>query len=287
MLSSNLEKTLKDAYQLATKNNHEYVTLEHLLFALIDDSDASAVLNACGINTKILREKLEEFISKELSNLKDNFSGEPKLTSGFQRVLQRAAIHVQSNGREEVTGANLLIAIFSEKESYALYFLSQQNMSRLDAVQFISHGIAKVKDGESNNFSEDDLNNKQSTNQKTKDALDEFCVNLNIKAKNGGIDNLIGRKNEVDRTIQILCRRQKNNPLFVGDPGVGKTAIAEGLAKRIVEKDVPEIILDAVVYSLDMGSLLAGTKYRGDFEERLKEVLKNLQKKKKINFIYR
>ena len=281
MLSSNLEKTLKDAYQLATKNNHEYVTLEYLLFALIDDSDASAVLNACGINTKILREKLEEFISKELSNLKDNFSGEPKLTSGFQRVLQRAAIHVQSNGREEVTGANLLIAIFSEKESYALYFLSQQNMSRLDAVQFISHGIAKVKDGESNNFSEDDLNNKQSTNQKTKDALDEFCVNLNIKAKNGGIDNLIGRKNEVDRTIQILCRRQKNNPLFVGDPGVGKTAIAEGLAKRIVEKDVPEIILDAVVYSLDMGSLLAGTKYRGDFEERLKEVLKNLQKKKK------
>ena len=281
MLSSNLEKTLKDAYQLATNNKHEFVTLEHLLYSLINDKDALSVLNACGINNILLQKILDEFIQKELTNLKENFTGEPKLTHGFQRVLQRAAIHVQSSGREAVTGANMLVALFSEKESYAVYFLEQQNMSRLDAVQYISHGIAKVKDNENNEFINEETINESSANNKNKKALDEFCINLNLKAEKGGIDKLIGRKNEVDRTIQVLCRRQKNNPLFVGDPGVGKTAIAEGLAKRIIEKDVPEIILDAVIYSLDMGSLLAGTRYRGDFEERLKQVLKDLLKEKK------
>ena len=195
-------------------------------------------------------------------------------------MLQRAAIHVQSSGRDEVTGANIIVSIFSEKESHAVYFLEKQNMTRLDAVQYISHGISKLNEDEEQITFEEHNSSKQN-NSNTKKALDEFCVNLNIKAKKGHIDKLIGRKNEVDRTIQILCRRQKNNPLYVGDPGVGKTAIAEGLAKRIIEKDVPEIILDAVIYSLDMGALLAGTRYRGDFEERLKQVLKDLQKEKK------
>jgi ATP-dependent Clp protease ATP-binding subunit ClpA len=281
MLSSNLEKTLKDAYQLATIKKHEFVTLEHLLYCLIDDHDALNVLNACGIDVVLLRNNLDDFFNKKLVNLKDNFKGEPKLTNSFQRVLQRAAIHVQSSGRESVTGANIIVALFSEKESNAIYFLELQNMSRFDAVQYISHGVSKFKNDESSEFVDGQENNPESKDKKNKKALDEFCINLNIKAKNGGIDKLIGRKNEVDRTIQILCRRQKNNPLFVGDPGVGKTAIAEGLAKRIVDKDVPEIILDAVIFSLDMGSLLAGTRYRGDFEERLKQVLKDLQNEKK------
>ena len=281
MLSSNLEKTLKDSYQLALSNKHEFVTLEHLLISLLDDKDASAVLSACDVNITLLRKSLNEFISNELKNLQDNFTGEPILTGGFQRVIQRAAIHVQSNGREEVTGANMIVAIFSEKESYAVYFLGQQNMSRLDAVQFISHGITKIdEENEGGQLNEGEYNN-QSTDQKKKKALDAFCVNLNVKAQKGGIDKLIGREKEVNRAIQILCRRQKNNPLFVGDPGVGKTAIVEGLAKRIVEKKVPTIILDAVIYSLDMGSLLAGTRYRGDFEERLKKVLNELNEEKK------
>jgi len=281
MLSSNLEKTLKDSYQLALFNKHEFVTLEHLLISLLDDKDALGVLNACDVETILLRKSLDEFISNDLMNLQDNFTGEPKLTEGFQRVLQRAAIHVQSNGREEVTGANMIVAIFSEKESYAVYFLGQQNMSRLDAVQYISHGITKVnQENESDYINGEEYNNK-SSDQKKKKALDEFCVNLNVKAQKGNIDKLIGREKEVDRAIQILCRRQKNNPLFVGDPGVGKTAIAEGLAKRIVEKKVPEIIFDAVIYSLDMGALLAGTRYRGDFEERLKKVLNELKEEEK------
>ena len=278
MLSSNLEKTLRDTYEFANTNKHEFVTLEHLLYNLIEDKDALSVLNACGVDISLLQKNLDKFIQNELANLKENFTGEPKLTNGFQRVLQRAAIHVQSSGREEVTGANMIVALFSEKESYAVYFLGQQKMSRLDAVQYISHGIAKVKENQNSEFINENIN--ETSNNKER-AVDEFCINLNLKAKNGAIDNLIGRKNEVDRTIQILCRRQKNNPLYVGDPGVGKTAIAEGLAKRIIEKNVPEIILDAVIYSLDMGALLAGTRYRGDFEERLKHVLKDLQKEKK------
>jgi len=281
MLSSNLEKTLGNSYQLATSKKHEFVTLEHLLFCLIEDKDALSVLKACGVDIFLLRKKLDDFIYNELKNLQETFNGEPKLTIGFQRVLQRAAIHVQSSGREEVTGANMLVAMFSEKESYAVYFLGQQKMTRLDAVQYISHGIAKVKEGGEKHIDQEDYIDGSSMGKNPRKALDEFCINLNTKAEEGGIDKLIGRKNEVDRTIQILCRRQKNNPLFVGDPGVGKTAIAEGLAKKIVEKKVPDIILDAVIYSLDMGSLLAGTRYRGDFEERLKAVLKELRKEKK------
>jgi len=281
MLSSNLEKTLGHSYQLAASKKHEFVTLEHLLFSLIEDRDALSVLNACDVDIVLLQKKLDDFISNELKNLQETFNGEPKLTIGFQRVLQRAAIHVQSSGREEVTGANMLVAMFSEKESYAVYFLGQQKMTRLDAVQYISHGIAKVKEGGEKHIDQEDYIDGSSMGKNPRKALDEFCINLNTKAEEGGIDKLIGRKNEVDRTIQILCRRQKNNPLFVGDPGVGKTAIAEGLAKKIVEKKVPDIILDAVIYSLDMGSLLAGTRYRGDFEERLKAVLKELRKEKK------
>jgi len=281
MLSSNLEKSLHDSYQLAALNKHEFVTLEHLLYSLTDDKDALSVLNACGVDILLLKKKLDQFISNDLKNLQDTFSGEPKLTNGFQRVLQRAAIHVQSNGREEITGANMLVAMFSEKESHAVHFLGQQKMSRLDAVQYISHGIAKIQQRNENQKNQDDYVFETSENPKSVKVLEQFCLNLNAKAEKGKIDNLIGRKNEVDRTIQILCRRQKNNPLFVGDPGVGKTAIAEGLAYRIVQKNVPEIIMDAVIYSLDMGSLLAGTRYRGDFEERLKEVLKELQKEKK------
>ena len=280
MLSLNLEKTLRVSYNLAETHKHEFVTLEHLLSALTDDKDALSVLNACGVDILKLKHQLDHFINDDLSNLKDNFNGEPKLTAGFQRVLQRAAIHVQSSGREEVTGANMLVALFSEKESHAVYFLHQQEMSRLDAVQYISHGIAKV---DHNDFNEqfEDLKVNENGTSKRKKALDEFCVNLNNKAKKGKIDKLIGRKKEIERTIQILCRRQKNNPLFVGDSGVGKTALAEGLAKRIVEEDVPEIMKEVVIYSLDMGALLAGTRYRGDFEERLKAVLQELEKQQK------
>ena len=280
MISSNLEKSLRDAYNLASTHKHEFVTLEHLLYALTDDKDALSVLKACGINITKLKLQLKRFINKNLSNLKDSFNGEPKLTTGFQRVLQRAAIHVQSSGRDEVTGANMLVALFSEKESHAVFFLQQQEMSRLDAVQYISHGIAKVHDDEDSEQVED-LKVEEEGTSKRKRALDQFCINLNSKAKKGRIDKLIGRKKEIERTIQILCRRQKNNPLFVGDAGVGKTAIAEGLAKRIVEGDVPEIMKGAVIYALDMGALLAGTRYRGDFEERLKAVLQELEKQQK------
>ena len=281
MLSQNLEKTLREAYQLATTYKHEYVTLEHLLFSLLEDQDAISVLKACAVDISNLKESVEKFIINDLENLKENFTGEPKLTNGFQRVLQRAAIHVQSSGRESVTGANMIVALFSEKESHAVYFLHQQNMSRLDAVQYISHGISKSNESFENEEFVDSQTNDNNEQQKPKSALGQFCINLNEKSKDGKIDKLIGRSKELDRTIQILCRRQKNNPLFVGDPGVGKTAIAEGLAKRITEKKVPKIMEDAIIYSLDMGALLAGTRYRGDFEERLKAVLKELQKKDK------
>ena len=252
-----------------------------MLFSLTSDKDAISVLKACGVEIVILKEKLENFILKDLQNLKNNFSGEPKLTNCFQRVIQRAAIHVQSSGRESVTGANMIVAMFSEKNSHAVYFLHQQNMSRLDAVQYISHGITKLDQHIETEEIDDENLDEGSQNKFAKKALDQFCINLNKKSQEGKIDKLIGRKSEIDRTIQILCRRQKNNPLFVGDAGVGKTAIAEGLAKRIVEKNVPDIIQESVIYSLDMGSLLAGTRYRGDFEERLKTVLKELEKEKK------
>ena len=279
MLSRNLEQTLHRALALATERNHEYATLEHLLLSLTEDRDSVAVLRACGVDLEQLPRDLTDFIDNELSDIGQSRGGEPKPTAGFQRVVQRAVIHVQSSGREEVTGANVLVALFSERESHAVYFLQLHDMSRLDAVNYISHGIAKVT-GESRpqtvrGADEDSAEDKGM--QKGEEALEAFCVNLNRKAEEGRIDPLIGRQKEIERTIQILCRRNKNNPLYVGDSGVGKTAIAEGLAKRIVDGDVPEVLSGATIYCLDMGALLAGTRYRGDFEERLKSVMTELE----------
>ena len=280
MLSQNLEQSLHRALSLANERHHEYATLEHLLLSLTEDQDAVAVLRACGVDIDHLRRDLSQYIDEELSSLITSRTEESKPTAGFQRVLQRAAIHVQSSGREEVTGANVLVAIFSERESHAVYFLQQQEMTRLDAVNYISHGIAKVPGQEDNRpvhgADEEGLDGEASI-KKGQEALGAYCVNLNQKAEDGDIDPLIGREAEVERTIQILARRTKNNPLYVGDPGVGKTAIAEGLARRIVEGDVPEVLADATIFALDMGALLAGTRYRGDFEERLKAVMTELQ----------
>jgi ATP-dependent Clp protease ATP-binding subunit ClpA len=279
MLSPNLEQSLHRALAHAKERRHEYATLEHLLLALADDQDAIAVMRACNVDIERLRRDLTEYVDSQLASLVGNSAGEAKPTAGFQRVLQRAAIHVQSSGREEVTGANVLVAIFSERESHAVYFLQEQEMSRLDAVNYISHGIAKAR-GRSETRRVQGADTEASAEKATKsgtEALDAYCVDLNKKARNGKIDPLIGREPEVERTIQILCRRSKNNPLYVGDPGVGKTAIAEGLARRIVRGEVPEVLANATIYSLDMGSLLAGTRYRGDFEERLKAVLSELE----------
>ena len=279
MLSRNLEKTLHRALNIATEHKHEYATLEHLLMSLTEDQDSIAVMLACGVNVERLSSELKAFLVSELDELTNPEMGEPKPTAGFQRVIQRAVIHVQSSGREEVTGANVLVALFSERESHAVYFLQLQDISRLDAVNYISHGIAKVpgsSDARAVHGSDEDAQEDEVIRRGDK-ALEAYCVDLNNKAREGKIDPLIGRQAEVDRTIQILCRRSKNNPLYVGDPGVGKTAIAEGLAKRIVEGDVPEVLLNAIIYSLDMGALLAGTRYRGDFEERLKNVMTELE----------
>jgi ATP-dependent Clp protease ATP-binding subunit ClpA len=280
MLSQNLEQSLHRALSLANERHHEYATLEHLLLSLTEDQDAVAVLRACGVDIDHLRRDLSQYIDEELSSLITSRTEESKPTAGFQRVLQRSAIHVQSSGREEVTGANVLVAIFSERESHAVYFLQQQEMTRLDAVNYISHGIAKVPGQEDNRAvggaDEEELDGEASI-KKGREALGAYCVNLNQKAEDGDIDPLIGREAEVERTIQILARRTKNNPLYVGDPGVGKTAIAEGLAKRIVEGEVPEVLADATIFALDMGALLAGTRYRGDFEERLKAVMTELE----------
>ena len=279
MLSRNLEQTLHRALAVANARSHEYATLEHLLYALIEDQDAMAVLRSCGISLPDLKDQLGQYIENELSYLVNKDAEEARPTTAFQRVLQRAAIHVQSSGREEVTGANVLVALFSERESHAVYFLQEQDMTRFDAVNYISHGIAKIPtpntpSGKTPRGTEETGNAQTKTGA---EALDAYCVNLNEKAKKGKIDVLIGRHKEVDRTIQILCRRSKNNPLYVGDPGVGKTAIAEGLAKKIIDGEVPDVLKGAVIYSLDMGSLLAGTRYRGDFEERIKAVLTELQ----------
>ena len=286
MLSRNLEQTLHRALSLASERRHEYATLEHLLLGLADDTDAATVLRACGVDLDKLRTDLTEFLDKELSGLATDRPGDPKPTAGFQRVVQRAAIHVQSSGKEEVTGANVLVALFSERESHAVYFLQAQDMTRLDAVNFISHGIAKapgrsqsrpVQGSTPPGEAQPEAEREEKSGKRGQDALSNYCVNLNKKAMNGKIDPLIGREHEIERTIQILCRRTKNNPLYVGDPGVGKTAIAEGLAKRIVEGDVPEVLAKSTIYSLDMGALLAGTRYRGDFEERLKAVVTELE----------
>jgi len=280
--SRSLEKSLHQALAFASERHQEYATLEHLLLALLDDQDAAAVMRACNVDLDVLRRNLVEYIDTELANLATGSEEDSKPTAGFQRVIQRAVIHVQSSGREEVTGANVLVAIFAERESHAAYFLQEQDMTRYDAVNYISHGIAKRAgmadprpvrgvDDESATVEEREGSKKKA------DALEAYCVNLNEKAKKGRIDPLIGRDTEISRTIQILCRRQKNNPLLVGDPGVGKTAIAEGLAKRIVDGDVPEVLRKSTVFSLDMGTLLAGTRYRGDFEERLKQVIKEIE----------
>ncbi len=279
MLSRNLEQTLHRALNTANERHHESATLEHLLLALCDDQDAMAVLRSCGISIPDLREGIERFLDSELTYLVNRNVEESKPTTAFQRVLQRAAIHVQSSGREEVTGANVLVALFSERESHAVFFLQEQDMTRFDAVNYISHGIAKVPGQSQSKTPEGTEEGEGGDKNKTgKDALDTYCVNLNAKARKGKIDPLIGRHAEVDRTIQVLCRRSKNNPLYVGDPGVGKTAIAEGLARRIVEHDVPDVLKEAVIFSLDMGALLAGTRYRGDFEERLKAVVSEIEK---------
>ncbi len=263
--SPSLEKALHQALTFANERHHEYATLEHLLLALIDDADAAAVMGACNVDLDALRKTVSDYVDNELTNLVTGYDEDSKPTSGFQRVIQRAVIHVQSSGREEVTGANVLVAIFAERESHAAYFLQEQEMTRYDAVNYISHAARSNPEEEG------------SSAKKQQDALKAYCVNLNEKAKNGKIDPLIGRHEEVNRTIQILCRRSKNNPLYVGDPGVGKTAIAEGLAKRIVEGKVPEALANDTIFSLDMGTLLAGTRYRGDFEERLKQVVKELE----------
>ena len=281
MLSRTLEQTLHRALSYAKERRHEYATLEHLLLALTEDRDCMAVLRACSVDVDNLRSEVTGYLDEELDNLVVERDGDPKPTAGFQRVLQRAAIHVQSSGREEVTGANVLVAIFSERESHAVFFLQGQEMTRLDAVNYISHGIAKSA-GQSEPRRVRGADERQENegsepgNRKPAEALQAYCVNLNEKADAGKIDPLIGRELEVERTIQILCRRTKNNPLYVGDPGVGKTAIAEGLARKIVEGAVPEVLAEATIYALDMGSLLAGTRYRGDFEERLKQVLAEL-----------
>jgi ATP-dependent Clp protease ATP-binding subunit ClpA len=288
MLSRNLEQTLHRALSLASERRHEYATLEHLLLGLADDTDAATVLRACGVDLDKLRTDLTEFLDKDLAGLATDRPGEPKPTAGFQRVVQRAAIHVQSSGKDEVTGANVLVALFSERESHAVYFLQAQDMTRLDAVNFISHGIAKApgrsqsrpvqgSTPSSESAAPEGNEREEKPAKRGQDALSNYCVNLNKKAMSGKIDPLIGREMEIERTIQILCRRTKNNPLYVGDPGVGKTAIAEGLAKRIVEGDVPEVLAKSTIYSLDMGALLAGTRYRGDFEERLKAVVTELE----------
>ncbi len=279
MLSANLERTLHRAMAYASERQHEYATLEHLLLAMTDDSDSIAVLRACGVDLQRLHDELTRYIDEEHGKLIAPESTDPKPTAGFHRVLQRAAIHVQSSGREEVTGANVLVAMFSERESHAVFFLQEQDMTRLDAVNYISHGIAKVpqQDQPRTPTGADEEAETEQTVRQGRESLDAYCVNLNEKALAGKIDPLIGREAEIERTIQVLCRRTKNNPLYVGEPGVGKTAIAEGLAKRIVEGEVPEVLADATIFSLDMGALLAGTRYRGDFEERLKAVLSELE----------
>ncbi|KAA0681579.1 ATP-dependent Clp protease ATP-binding subunit ClpA [Azospirillum sp. YIM DDC1] len=279
MLSRNLEQTLHRALAHANERRHEYATLEHLLLALTEDADAMAVLRACGVDLDRLRAELSDYLDNELANLITNRPDDAKPTAGFQRVLQRAAIHVQSSGREEVTGANVLVALFSERESHAVYFLQEQEMTRFDAVNYISHGIAKApgRSEAKRVTGADEDAAAEKVVKKGSEALEAYCVNLNKKAASGKIDPLIGREQEVERTIQILCRRSKNNPLYVGDPGVGKTAIAEGLARRIVHGEVPEVLKGATIFALDMGSLLAGTRYRGDFEERLKAVVSELE----------
>jgi len=275
-----LEETLHRAVAYANERRHEYATLEHLLLALIDDPDASVVMGACNVDLAALKVALTLYVDNDLAALTTPDGDDAKPTAGFQRVIQRAVIHVQSSGREEVSGANVLVAIFSERESHAAYFLQEQDMTRYDAVNYIAHGIAKrpgaAETRPAKAASPEDAEDAAAA-KSGNEALEAYCVDLNEKSRQGKVDPLIGRQSEVERSIQILCRRTKNNPLLVGDPGVGKTAIAEGLARKIVNGEVPDVLADATIFSLDMGSLLAGTRYRGDFEERLKQVVKELE----------
>ena len=284
--SNTLEAAIHNALALANARRHELATLEHLLLALIDEPDAARVMTACSVDLDRLRATVTDFLDEELDALVSDIEGsEAAPTTGFQRVIQRAAIHVQSSGRTEVTGANVLVAMFAERESHAAYFLQEQDMTRYDAVNYISHGVAKdpthsdsrpvLGAEEVGNETGEQTGNPQGGKEET--ALQKYCVDLNAKARKGDVDPLIGRADEVERCIQVLCRRRKNNPLLVGDPGVGKTAIAEGLARKIVDGETPKILSEATIYSLDMGALLAGTRYRGDFEERLKAVMKELE----------
>ncbi len=292
--SRSLEKALHRALAHANERRQEYATLEHLLLSLTEDKDAVAVMRACAVDVDELRKSIMTYVDNELGNLVTHDDREAKPTAGFQRVIQRAVIHVQSSGREEVTGANVLVAIFAERESHAAYFLQEQDMTRYDAVNYISHGIAKrpglsesrtpkgvepERSGEDGGSSSGEEGGGGRAKKEGQSALEAYCIDLNKKAADGKIDPLIGREAEVSRTIQILCRRSKNNPLFVGDPGVGKTAIAEGLARKIIKGEVPDVLKDCTVYQLDMGILLAGTRYRGDFEERLKAVVKEIEQK--------
>jgi ATP-dependent Clp protease ATP-binding subunit ClpA len=274
--SSVLEETIHRALTLATDRKHELATLEHLLMALLEDKDAIAVITACDVDIEPLRADVKNYLDEDLSSLRIEDFEEARPTAGFHRVIQRAVIHVQSSGREEVTGANALVALFAERESHAVYFLQERDMTRYDVVNYISHGISKSGDAvpKKSTGGTEDIGDDET---KQKDPLQEYTVNLNQKASDGEIDPLIGRDDEVERCIMVLSRRRKNNPLLVGDPGVGKTAIAEGIARRIVNNKVPNILKNATIYSLDMGALLAGTRYRGDFEERLKLVMKKLQ----------
>ena len=293
MISHNLEITLRAALELAKKQRHEYATLEHLLLALTEDADAAPVLRGVGINVGELKRSLVEFMDQEFTSLVVEHVDEARPTAGFQRVIHRAAIHVQSAGKHEVSGANVLVAMFSERESHAVFFLAEQDVSRLDVVNYISHGIVKFEGLNQisipREHSEQEMDDGsirytagkervEQAEKESKDPLHLYCVDLNKKAKSGKTDILIGRESEIERTVQILCRRTKNNPLFVGEAGVGKTAIAEGLALRITRGEVPAVLRNAVIFSLDLGSLLAGTRYRGDFEERLKAVIKSIEK---------
>jgi ATP-dependent Clp protease ATP-binding subunit ClpA len=277
MLSKELEHTLNTAFKEARERRYEFMTVEHLLLALLDNPTATSVLRACGADIDSLRRALEQFVEENTPLLDGDDARETQPTLGFQRVLQRAVFHVQSAGSKEVTGANVLVAIFGEQESHAVFLLSEQNVSRLDVVNYISHGISKVS-GEEAEESESESESMTEQGDGDRQPLESFATNLNERARAGHIDPLIGRELEVERTVQILCRRRKNNPLLVGEAGVGKTAIAEGLAKKVVDGEVPEILSDATIYALDLGALVAGTKYRGDFEKRLKGILSQLKK---------
>ena len=282
MFSKDLEQTIGQCYKRAREARHEFMTVEHLLLALLDNPSAQAVLRACGADFERLRGELEQAIEASVSRLAQDDGRDTQPTLGFQRVLQRAVYHVQSSGKKEVTGANVLVAIFGEKDSHAVYYLNQQDVSRLDVVNYISHGVARLGENTEGGGTpapgEGEGKAEAGEGEGKGDALAEFATNLNEQARIGKIDPLVGRADEIERTIQVLCRRRKNNPLYVGEAGVGKTAIAEGLAKRIVEGDVPEVLSDAVIYALDLGALVAGTKYRGDFEKRLKGVLASIRK---------